>query len=205
MWLLHLPSLHALVTLILIFSLTGCGEEPKEEKAPQEPKGSIKLVYVEWASEIASTHVIKELLSSHGYQVTIKPVSAEVMWKSVGEGNADAMVAAWLPSTHAHYLEQNKAGVEDFGPNLTGTRIGLVVPSNMPINSITELNSMATALEGKIIGIDPGAGLMKKTQRALKEYQLNFQLIDGSGSIMTKALTEAINNKKPIEIGRAHV
>ncbi|MDE1461479.1 glycine betaine ABC transporter substrate-binding protein [Spartinivicinus poritis] len=200
MWLFFISRLRLLFTVSLLLLLTACEKEPEEKTVSSEPKGPISLVYVEWASEIASTHVMKALLTSVGYNVSIKPVTADEMWKSVGSGTADAMVAAWLPSTHAHYLEQNRAGINDFGPNLTGTRIGLVVPSSLPINSITELNSMVTELEGKIIGIDPGAGLMKKTRLALKEYQLNFELMEGSGTTMTQALTEAINNSKPIVV-----
>ncbi|WP_163833117.1 glycine betaine ABC transporter substrate-binding protein [Spartinivicinus ruber] len=200
MWLFPIYLLRILITVSLLLLVTACGEEPEEKAVPIEPKGPLALVYVEWASEIASTHVIAALLSSYGYQVSIKPVSADVMWKSVAEGSADAMVAAWLPSTHAHYLQQHQAQVDDYGPNLKGTRIGLVVPSNLPINSITELNSMTNELSGQIIGIDPGAGLMKKTHQAITEYGLNYQVIEGSGATMTKALSTAINSNKPIVV-----
>lgn len=51
----------------------------------------------------------------------------------------------------------------------------------------------------KIIGIDPGAGLMKSTEKALKEYDLkDWKLVEGSGAAMAAALDKAYKDKKPI-------
>ncbi len=49
----------------------------------------------------------------------------------------------------------------------------------------------------KIIGIDPGAGLMKSTEKALKEYDLkDWKLVEGSGAAMAAALDKAYKDKK---------
>jgi glycine betaine/proline transport system substrate-binding protein len=61
------------------------------------------------------------------------------MWAGVAGGDTDAMVAAWLPTTHADYLDKYKDKVEDLGPNLNGTKTGLVVPAYMDIDSIEDL------------------------------------------------------------------
>ncbi|TNJ65745.1 glycine/betaine ABC transporter [Paenibacillus hemerocallicola] len=101
---------------------------------------SLKLGYVAWDSEIASTNVIKYVLESKlGYKVTALQVEAGPMWAGVAGGDTDAMVAAWLPTTHADYLDKYKDKVEDLGPNLNGTKTGLVVPAYMDIDSIEDL------------------------------------------------------------------
>jgi glycine betaine/proline transport system substrate-binding protein len=102
------------------------------------------------------------------------------------------MVAAWLPTTHQHYLEQVQGKVVDLGPNLEGTRIGLVVPAYVDVDSIADLNQYADRFRHRIIGIDPGAGLMSKTERVIEAYQLDFDLIEGSGATMVAALGDAI-------------
>jgi len=164
-------------------------------------KGKVRLVYVEWASEVVSTNVMRVVLEDLGYEVKIIPVSAAAMWQSVGSGDADALVAAWLNTTHGHYFKAVKDKVEDLGPNLEGTRIGLVEPDYVPIKSVTELNKYADKLEGKIIGIDPGAGLMSKTEQVIKDYGLNkFKLVEGSGATMTAALADAIKNHQWIVV-----
>jgi glycine betaine/proline transport system substrate-binding protein len=101
---------------------------------------ALKLGYVAWDSEIASTNVIKYVLESKlGYKVTALQVEAGPMWAGVAGGDTDAMVAAWLPTTHEDYLSKYKDKVEDLGPNLNGTKTGLVVPKYMDIESIEDL------------------------------------------------------------------
>lgn len=100
---------------------------------------SIKLVYVAWETEIASTNVIAQVLEQHGYQVTISQVEIGAMYAGVANGSADAMVGAWLPSGQKEYYETYKNDFIDLGPNLKGTRNGLVVPKYVDIDSIEDL------------------------------------------------------------------
>ena len=100
----------------------------------------LKLAYVAWDSEIASTHVVKEVLEQKlKYQVEMSQVEAGPMWIGVSNGDIDGMVAAWLPTTHADYYNKLKDQVEDLGPNMIGTKLGLVVPTYMEIDSIEDL------------------------------------------------------------------
>ena len=99
----------------------------------------IELAYVAWDSEIASTNVIGLVLKDMGYDVTLIQVDAGPMWAAVASGDADAIVAAWLPGTHEKYLSDYSAEVVDLGPNLEGAKIGLVVPAYMDIDSIEDL------------------------------------------------------------------
>ncbi|SEK71876.1 glycine betaine/proline transport system substrate-binding protein [Ectothiorhodospira marina] len=162
--------------------------------ATADDKGRIKLPYVEWASEVASTNVLRVVLEEAGYDVRMVSVSAAAMWQSVATGDQDAFVAAWLPTTHGHYLERVEGSVEDLGPNLEGTRIGLVVPAYVEIDSIEELNDHRRKFGRQIIGIDPGAGIMSTTEEAIEEYDLNLRLVEGSGATMTGVLANAIRS-----------
>jgi glycine betaine/proline transport system substrate-binding protein len=160
-------------------------------------KGEVELAYVEWSSEVASTNLVKAVLEDMGYDVTITPVSAAAMWQAVGSGDVDGLVAAWLPTTHNHYLKQFSDTVEDLGPNLVGTRIGLVVPAYVEIDSIEDLDGAAERFDGKIIGIDPGAGLMSKTEQVLEDYAItDLKLVEGTGPIMTAVLGDAVDNEE---------
>jgi glycine betaine/proline transport system substrate-binding protein len=160
-------------------------------------KGKVELAYVEWSSEVASTNLVKAVLEDMGYDVKITPVSAAAMWQAVGSGDVDGLVAAWLPTTHNHYLEQVSGKVEDLGPNLVGTRIGLVVPAYVEIDSIEDLDGAAERFDGKIIGIDPGAGLMSKTEQVLEDYAItDVKLVEGTGPIMTAVLGDAIDKNE---------
>ncbi|MED1784847.1 glycine betaine ABC transporter substrate-binding protein [Brevibacillus fortis] len=103
-------------------------------------KEKLTLAYVAWDSEIASTHVVEHVLEQKlGYEVELSQVQTGPMWAGVAIGDVDGMVAAWLPSTDASYLKKFGGQIEDLGPNLDGTKIGLVVPSYMNISSIEDL------------------------------------------------------------------
>ena len=117
------------------------------DKADEWTKGiaavrgdSIKLAYVEWDSEIASTHVIGRVLEKLGYKVKLTSLDNAIMWQSVATGDSDGMVCAWLPATHGDLYKQYKNKLEDLGVNLKGAKVGLVVPAYMKnVNSIEDL------------------------------------------------------------------
>ncbi|MCK2044065.1 glycine betaine ABC transporter substrate-binding protein [Chromohalobacter salexigens] len=168
----------------------------------QDSKGDITLAYVEWSSEVASTNVVRAVLEEQGYNVKMSSLSAAAMWQAVAYGDADGMVAAWLPSTHEQYLNKVGDKVENLGPNLEGTKLGLVVPSYTDISSIDELDDKADVVNDEIVGIDPGAGLMNLTEKAIEEYDLGdaINLQSGSGATMTAALDSAIKNDEDIVV-----
>lgn len=208
--------INRLIIAALLPGIIACGPEKEEQKVAD--RGDLDLVYVDWSSEVASTHVVEAVLEEKlGYSVNIYSTTVSQMFKDVAEGRADAMVAAWLPSTHSSYYKQVKDKVVDLGPNLEGTQIGLVVPditskrqtsdtgtrneSYIDVESIAELKGRASEFGGRIIGIDPGAGIMMRTREAIKAYDLGgFELVEGSESSMINRLSRAIQLKKPIVI-----
>ncbi|MGE6260745.1 glycine betaine ABC transporter substrate-binding protein [Heyndrickxia sporothermodurans] len=117
-----------------------------QEKVAEWTKGvnkvngeKIKLAYVSWDSEIASTNVMAKVLEDLGFNVTLTQVEAGPMWTAVADGSADASLAAWLPVTHKTYADKFKGKFEDIGTSMTGVKIGLTVPKYMDIDSIEDL------------------------------------------------------------------
>ncbi|KXS39313.1 MAG: glycine betaine/proline transport system substrate-binding protein [Halomonadaceae bacterium T82-2] len=173
-------------------------------QAQEGSKGDVTLAYVEWASEVASTNVVRAVLEDMGYNVKLSSLSAAAMWQAVAYGDADGMVAAWLPTTHKNYYEQTKNKLVDLGANLEGTKLGLVVPAYTDIDSIDQLAKpeKADMVDDEIVGIDPGAGLMGLTEDAIDAYGLDdtIDLQSGSGATMTAALQAAIKNHDDIVV-----
>ncbi|PAD77721.1 MULTISPECIES: glycine betaine ABC transporter substrate-binding protein [Paenibacillus] len=61
--------------------------------------------------------------------------------------------------------------------------------------------SVGSQVNHQIIGIDPGAGIMKATATAIEEYGLSdWTLVEGSGAAMTATLDKALKNEEPIII-----
>ncbi len=181
-----------IVGLFAVFSFNSCAPEVDE----------IKLGYVMWDCANASTHVVAALIEDElGKKVDVTSVDAGPMWTGMARGDFDAMNCAWLPATHEAYYEEYKDDVVNLGPNLDGARIGLVVPAYVDIESIEDLKDYVDEFDGKITGIDPGAGIMAATEDAIEKYELDeFDLVEGSDAAMTAALERAIDRDEWIVI-----
>ncbi|MEK4326346.1 glycine betaine ABC transporter substrate-binding protein [Paenibacillus sp. FSL R7-0297] len=192
---MKLSQLGLIMLLMMVVVISGCSSKDNS---------SVKLAYVAWDSEIASTNVVKEVLESKlGVTVEMLQVDAGPMWAGIADGSADAMVAAWLPGTHASYLEKYGNDIVDAGVNLDGTKTGLAVPAYMDINSIEDLNNaeVAASLDNMIIGIEPGAGIMTATEAAIEAYGLSdYTLLESSSAAMAQELQKAFDNNEPIVV-----
>ncbi|MGO1343511.1 glycine betaine ABC transporter substrate-binding protein [Chromohalobacter japonicus] len=168
--------------------------------AQAQDKGTVNLSYVEWSSTVASTNVMRAVLEQAGYEVKMSSLSAAAMWQSVATGDTDAFLAGWLPTTHEDYYAKLKDQLVDTGVNLDGTKLGLVVPAYSEVDSIADLNEHADDFDNKLTGIDPGAGIMRLTDKVVEEYDLDLNLQSGSGATMTAALKSAIANDEEIAV-----
>lgn len=158
---------------------------------------TVKLGYVTWESEIASHAVLSAVIEDYlGYDVEHITLDAGPMWTGIAQGEFDVTIAAWLPGTHESYYGQLWNRVENLGPALHGAKIGLVVPTYVTIDSIDELNAHRNDFGGRIVGIDPGAGIMQAAEEALDAYNLDLQLVDGSDAAMTAALRTAVRRNQ---------
>lgn len=168
--------------------------------AAADSKPTLKIGYVEgWDDSVATTNVAARIIEKKlGYPVQLVPVAAGVMWQGVARGDLDATLSAWLPVTQGAYWEQFKTKVVNLGPNFTEAKIGLIVPASVTAKSIEDLNAQKAAFEGRIVGIDAGAGVMRKTSEAIKSYGLSYTLMPSSGSAMTAELARSMNANKPV-------
>ncbi len=187
---------------ITVFAMMALLALPVLAGATTKEDKTLKIVYVEWDCATASSNLAKAVLEDKlGYKVELLPVTQPILWTSLASGDADAMVTAWLPDTHAAMYGKVKNQVEMLGKLVGGARLGLAVPDYVPIKSIDELDANADKFKGRIVGIDPGSGLMQLTEKAIKDYGIkHMQLVEGSGAIMTSSLAEAIRKKEWIVV-----
>ena len=174
--------------------------------AGAETKPDIKIGYVEgWSDSVATTYVAAEVMRQDlHYQVELVPVAAGLMWQGVAQGvdhgGLDATMSAWLPATHGAYYAKLKDKVVDLAVNFHGAKIGLIVPDYVTAKTVGDLEGQKAAFEGRIVGIDAGAGVMTKTEQAIKDYGLDYKLMPSSGSAMTAELDRSIRAHKPIVV-----
>jgi glycine betaine/proline transport system substrate-binding protein len=173
----------------------GCAREGAETAKTAD------LVYVNWAEGVAYTHLAKVILEDRmGYEVTVTAADVGPAYTAVAQGDKDAFMETWLPVLHKDYLETYGDDIVDLGHVYEGTQSGLVVPQYVTIDKISELNSVKDRFDGKITGIDAGAGIMKTTEQLIETYGLDYKLISSSGPAMTAALKDAIDNEEWIVV-----
>src|SRR6056297_3500040 len=162
---------------------------------------TVKLAYVNWAEGIAMTNLVKVVLEDKmGYDVEMTMADPGVVYASIAKGFQDAFMDGWLPVTHQSYMDKFSDDLTDLGYNFEGARIGLVVPAYVTIDSIEEMNEHKDKFDGQIVGIDPGAGIMQATNRALDAYNLDLDLVESSGPVMTASLADAIRKDEWVAV-----
>lgn len=160
-----------------------------------ENKGDVRIGYVLWDSEIASTNVLKQAFEKAGYNVELVAVDAGPLYQALADGDVDFSVSSWLPGTHSDYWETYGDDIVLVRKNMEGTKIGLVVPTYVTIDSIEEMNSVADKFDNTITGIEPGAGIMQKTEQAIEEYGLDYTLLSSSSAGMAAELSKAYKDE----------
>ncbi len=169
----------------------------------------IKIGWTAWSTAEANTKLIKKILEDKmGYDVELIMSDIGIQYQGISTGDIDLMLMAWLPTTHKSYWQKFAGKVVNLGPIYTRARLGWVVPNYIPkdkLNSISDLTNegVAEKLDNKIVGIDPGAGLMQASEEAMEEYGLEdagYQLLASSGAGMTAALSRAIKRDKWIVV-----
>src|ERR1700677_4606135 len=111
--------------------------------ATADTKPPIRIGYVEgWDDSVATSNVAARIIEKRlGYPVQLVPVAAGVMWQGVARGDLDATLSAWLPVTHGAYWDNFKSKVVDLGPNFNDAKIGLIVPDNVDVTSLADLEA----------------------------------------------------------------
>jgi glycine betaine/proline transport system substrate-binding protein len=224
---LYKRSFNVMLGLLVLLALAACGTpaatpptaEETGSPAPgaAEETGSpapaatgaelgeqnIRLGYMAWTDCEAFTNIAAEVLRNEGYTVELVPADAGVVYQSLADGQIDAMLCSWQPGTHEDYVNRFQDQIQEATVNLEGARLGWAVPTYVEdVNSIADLEGKAAEFNGEIVGIDPGAGLMRLSAQALDEYGLNneYNLVESSDAAMTAALDQAIREERPIVV-----
>ncbi|MEV5915356.1 ABC transporter permease/substrate binding protein [Streptomyces chartreusis] len=174
-----------------------------EASATDVGKGKeLKIGYIPWDEGIASTYLWKELLERRGFKVTTSQYAAGPLYTGLATGQIDFETDSWLPTTHAEYWKMYGKQLEDLGSWYGPTSLELSVPSYVKgVDSLEDLKNNASKFKGKIIGIEPSAGMMGMLKdTVLKKYGLEgtYEVVDGSTPAMLAELKRAYAKKEPV-------
>ena len=154
-----------------------------------------------WDEDVAASNLWKELLEQRGYTVNMQELDIASTFTGVANGQLDLYLDAWLPTTHAVYWDRYKDQLEVVTSWQEGKNT-LVVPDYVDVNSIADLKGREGEFDGRIVGIEAGAGEMKAMrEKVIPAYGLtDYNLVEGSSPAMLASLDSAIKQNEPIVV-----
>lgn len=205
------------LSVLFALALAACGgNNNNDNESVEDENGNdielgdedITLGVDDYVSNTSNTYVAKLLLEEIGYEVDVNQTDVGVEYTGLAEGSNDAIVGAWLPTTHKSYWDEYEDDLEEIGTVTEDVELSLTVPSYMEdIDSIEDLadnkDGIGDDLDWEITGISPGAGEMQIMEDdVMPGYGLDekWNLKESSGGAMASALESAIDDEAPIVV-----
>ncbi|UJP09428.1 glycine betaine ABC transporter substrate-binding protein [Microbacterium sp. KUDC0406] len=183
---------------------TGSGSDGGDDTASGD-KGTITLGFLpSWTDGLSTAYLLQNQLEKIGYDVEMKTLTeAGPLYTGLARGDVDIYPSAWPELTHKSYMDEYGDKIEDLGSYYANAKLTIAVPEYSKLNSIEDLKGKGADYDGKIIGIEPGAGLTKQTQESMiPAYGLEgeYELVTSSTPAMLTELDKAIKAQKDIVV-----
>ncbi len=167
-------------------------------------KGTITLGFLpSWTDGLSTAYLLQDQLEKIGYTVEMKTLTeAGPLYTGLAQGDVDVFPSAWPEITHAEYMATYGDSIEDLGTYYDNAKLTIAVPEYTDIDSIDELAAASDRFDGKIYGIEPGAGLVAQTQKMMPEYGLDssYELVTSSTAAMLTELKSATEKEQDIVV-----
>lgn len=196
----HLTSIVALGAVASL-ALAGCAGGDSAaggDGGSDGSKGTITLGFLpSWTDGLSLTYLAQDQLEKLGYEVELEELAdAGPLYTALAQGDVDVYPSAWPEVTHKSYMDKYGDDLEDLGAYYEGAVLTIAVPTYMDdVNSIEDLKGQSDRFDGKIIGIEPGAGLTGVTQDSMMPaYGLDdeYELVTSSTAGMLASLDTAV-------------
>ncbi|GAA2035161.1 glycine betaine ABC transporter substrate-binding protein [Pseudokineococcus marinus] len=191
-------------------ALTSCGSEDTsggsaDSGSTDAAGGTVTLGFLpSWTDGLSTAHLWQHVLEEEGYDVELQEISeAGPLYAGLAGGDFDVYPSAWPEVTHASYMEEFGDDIEDVGTYYEGAVLTMAVPEYTDIDSIADLQGQADRFDGRIVGIEPGAGLTGVVQdSAIPTYELGdeYTLQTSSTTAMLAELQAATDAQEDIVV-----
>ncbi|MFJ6651704.1 glycine betaine ABC transporter substrate-binding protein [Microbacterium sp. NPDC091313] len=202
----HLTSTLALGAVAAL-ALAGCASGNQAEGGAGDASAdrTITLGYLpSWTDGLSTAYLLENQLTELGYTVKMQTLTeAGPLYTGLAQGDIDIYPSAWPELTHKSYMDRYAGDIEDLGAYYDNAKLTIAVPEYSDIDSIDQLAGQSDRFDGKIYGIEPGAGLTKQTQETmLPGYGLDseYELVTSSTAAMLTELDNAIAAQKDIVV-----
>lgn len=188
--------------------MTACGtnnDNSGNEGADRNTQGggkseTITIGHAPYDYELPAIEVTTILAKELGYDVKMMNADVGFLFAALDSGDIDIWPGVWLPSIHKTYQERYGDKYELGSEIFEKAPIGWAVPDYVDIDSIADLKGNEDKVNGKVIGLEPGAGMMLVSEEIIKGYDLDLELVSGSMAGMLAEVDYAVSQNEPIVI-----
>ena len=185
-------------------ALAGCAGTSDGDAATDGPADRpIEIaVFNGWDEGIAASYLWQAILEEKGYDVNLTYADVAPVYQGLAGGDFDIVLDTWLPTTHADYMDRYGDDVDDLGAWNDEAKLTIAVNEDAPIDSLDELAAASGTFGDRIIGIEPGSGLMRITgDDVVPGYGLDgLELVESSTPAMLAELKKATDAGQNIAV-----
>jgi glycine betaine/proline transport system substrate-binding protein len=193
--------------LALLALLAGAG--PAVAASPTQLDGdacrTVRLSDVGWTDVTATTALFSVLLERLGYRPQVTVLAVPVTFASMKNKDIDVFLGNWMPTQEGDSRAYVADGsIEVLGPNLTGAKYTLAVPSytyDAGLKSFADIQRFAPQLKNSIYGIEAGNDGNRLILSMLKQNLFGlgeFKLIESSEQGMLAEVERAYREHAPV-------
>jgi glycine betaine/proline transport system substrate-binding protein len=161
-----------------------------------------------WPDGLSTAWLWKNILEDRGYEVEFMEINdAAPLYAGVAGGDYDVFTSAWSEVAQAAYYAEYGDQVEDLGTWYQNGTLTFTVPAYTDVDSIEDLAGNAAMFDGRIIGIEPGAGMMRLAkEEVMPAYGLtdSYTLVESSTTAMLAELKSAIDAQEDVVVTLWH-
>lgn len=159
-------------------------------------------VFNGWPEGEAASILWKLVLEEKGYNVELEYADAGPVFAGLSTADYDVAFDGWLPLTHQSYMDEYGDKLSDLGAWNDEAALTIAVNADAPIDSLADLAANADAFGNRIVGIEPGSGLVAVTQSTvMPTYGLDgMELLTSSTPAMLAELQAALDNGENIAV-----
>lgn len=192
------------ILLVLIIGvLSGCQPKANEntENGDTTTNKDVTITFgvTPWTSTAPPTEIATKILEDMGYNVESINADAGGVYAGLSKGDIDVFMDAWLPDMHKNYMEKFGKDIDDVSVSYPDGELGWVVPTYVEgINSVEDIKGREDEFDGKIYGIEEGAGMTMTSKEMIEAYGLDLEYVASSEAGMLAQSSKLIKDKKPV-------
>jgi len=172
--------------------------------APARADGSkVVMAQINISFYAVTAGVVQEVLERLGHAVEVKSGSHAQMFPLLASGEADILVAAWLPSAHREYWEKYGGDAKGIAILYRGAQLYWSVPAYVPVEQVASVADLkkpevARQMVKTIRATAPDSGLSIGSRKIMETYHLGeagYELIPGKRDAWVKHLEDNLGTR----------